>query len=413
MLRLVLDRRIVFSREMPSYHWNRYTVCPICVTHGFVLKIAYFSNQFSDVRGHGIARYSRELFDALRTLQPSCEITPVAAWGGVDGVQLGQLQSDTGLQILPWGRKLTPLAWTLLNRPKIENGLSGPVDLVHALALGYPIATNKPYIVTVHDLGPLTHPEYFSAKGRWIMKLSLAQAIKKADGIICVSQSTANELEAYVGGRRIADIIRVVHEGVSPQFLAPPANSCAKILAQLGIGDTPFLLSVGAISPRKNTLRIIQALTRLADVIPHHLVLVGGEGWAMQKVYEALGDSAIADRVHMAGYVSDRQLRSLFAAASVYLHPSLYEGFGLTVLEAMAQGCPVVTSNVYSLPEVAGDAALLVDPTSVAEIADAIEAICTDSALACGLADRGRERIKAFSWQACAAGVMDVYRSVL
>ncbi len=376
------------------------------------MRVAYFSNQFADRHGHGLARYARELFDALLRLDGDADIMPVAAWSMRAAAELKELQSRTGIHLLPWGQKATPLAWTVLNGPRIEAWLPGPVDLVHAVALGYPIATDKPYVVTVHDLGPLTHPEYFSPKGAWIMKRSLAQAVKKADGIICVSQSTANELESYVGGN-IADRIRVIHEGISPRFVTPPDDAGAKLLQTLGIGDVPFILSAGAISPRKNTLSIIKALTQLADRIPHHLVLAGGDGWSMQKVREELGGSAIAERVHMAGYVSDAQLKSLFGTASAYLHPSLYEGFGLTVLEAMAQGCPVVTSNVYSLPEVAGDAAILVDPTSVDEIADAIEAICTDSALAADLAARGRERIKAFSWEACAAGVMDVYRGVL
>ena len=376
------------------------------------VRVAYFSNQFADLHGHGLARYAWELFGALQGCEDAADIIPVSAWSSLGDAQIAGLRDRTGLQILPWGQRLTPLTWTFLNGPKIEYWLPQPVDLVHAVALGYSIATNKPYVVTVHDIGPLTHPQYFSPKGTWIMKRSLAQVVKKADGIICVSQSTANEIEAYVGGH-IADRIRVVYEGISPHFLVGPDNSDASVLKQLGIGDTPFILSAGAISPRKNTLGIIQALARLADDIPHHLVLVGGDGWSMQKVHEALGNSTIAERVHLAGYVSDEQLKSLFGAASVYLHPSLYEGFGLTVLEAMAQDCPVVTSNVYSLPEIAGDAAILVDPTSVDEIADAIKAVCTDSALAADLAARGRERIKAFSWGACAEGVMDVYRSVL
>lgn len=380
-------------------------------TANFV-QVAYFSNQFADLHGHGLARYARELFAALQSCEGAANIIPVTTWSSLAEAEVTGLQDRTGLQILPWGRKLTPLVWTFLNGPKIEHWLPQPVDLVHAVALGYPIATNKPYVVTVHDIGPLTHPQYFSAKGAWIMKRSLAQAVKKADGIICISQSTANELESYVGGR-VADRIRVVYEGISPHFLVGPDNSDTTVLKQLGIGDTPFILSAGAISPRKNTLSIIQALARLADDIPHDLVLVGGDGWSMQNVHEALGNSTIAERVHLAGYVSNAQLKSLFVAASVYVHPSLYEGFGLTVLEAMAQGCPVVTSNVYSLPEVAGDAAILVDPTSVDEIADAIKAVCTDSALAADLTARGRERIKAFSWGACAKGVMEVYRSVL
>ena len=142
-------------------------------------------------------------------------------------------------------------------------------------------------------------------------------------------------------------------------------------------------------------------------------MLVGGKGWSAKQVHKELDQSGIADRVHLTGYASDDQLKGLFAAASVYVHPSLFEGFGLTVLEAMAQGCPVVTSNVYSLPEVAGDAAVLVDPTSVDEIAAAIEAVCVDGGFASGLVDRGRLRVREFSWEACAAGVLGVYLSVV
>ena len=379
---------------------------------GLLLKVAYFSNQFSDVRGHGIARYARELFQALQDVDGSMKITPVSAWSGLEGEALSVLQAETGLEILPWGQKLTPLTWSFLNSPKLENGLSSPVDLVHAVALGYPVATNKPYVVTVHDIGPLTHPEYFTPKGTWIMKRSLKQMVDRAAAIICVSHSTANELESYCGGS-VADRIQVVHEGISEEFQAPADDSGRALLDTLGLGDTPYILSAGAISPRKNTRRIIQALSRLKDRIPHHLVLVGGKGWSDEQVHSELAKSGIADRVHLTGYATDEQLKGLFAGASVYVHPSLYEGFGLTVLEAMAQGCPVVTSNVYSLPEVAGDAGVLIDPTSVDEIADAIEAICSDEVLAADLSIRGQERTKAFSWSECATGVMDVYRKVL
>ncbi len=397
---------------MQTCHVNGYTASYIHCAVGLVLKIAYFSNQFSDIRGHGIARYARELFQALRGQDDSLEITPVSAWSGLNGEALSSLQAETGLQVLPWGQKLTPLIWAFLNAPKLESGLSSPVDLVHAVALGYPVATNKPYVVTVHDIGPLTHPEYFTPKGTWIMKRSLKQMVNRAAGIICVSQSTANELESYCGGS-ITDRIHVVHEGISSGFQSPADGSGRTLLDTLGIGDVPFILSAGAISPRKNVHRIIQSMSRLADRIPHHLVLVGGKGWSEQQVHEELDNSGIADRVHLTGYATDEQLKGFFAAASAYVHPSLFEGFGLTVLEAMAQGCPVVTSNVYSLPEVAGDAAVLVDPTSVDEIADAIEAVCIDDALAADLAARGRERVKSFSWDTCAKGVLDVYRSIL
>ena len=374
------------------------------------LRVAYFSNQFADDRGYGIARYSRELFEALRVCDDTLEVTPVSAWSSMDDFALESVRRDTGLRVLPTGRTLTPIAWTMLNSPKIESMLP-PVNLVHAVSLGYPVATNKPFIVTVHDLGPLTHPEFFSAKGSWIMKQSLKQATSKADAIICVSEATADELDSYTGGA-VSPRVSVIREGVSPFFLGVPDQNKQKLVEDLGMPDVPFILSAGAISPRKNVVRMIRALARLQDKIPHHLVLAGGEGWSTSEVHSEVAGSTVADRVHLIGRVSDDVLRALFSSASVYLHPSLYEGFGLTLLEAMAQGCPVITSNVSSLTEVAGDAAILVDPTSVTKIGDAIEAICTDERLSSDLRSRGAERIKSFSWSNCAKEVAEVYREV-
>ncbi len=374
------------------------------------LSVAYFSNQFADLAGHGLARYSRELFAGLRAVSQDLSVTPVAAWSSMAKADLLHLQQSTGLKLIPLGRRLTPLAWTFLSNPPIEHWLP-ETDVVHAVALGYPVATRKPLVVTVHDLGPLTHPEFFGNTSSWIMRRSLAQTIKQADAIICVSHSTADELVSYVGGS-LADRVHVVHEGVSPEFFQNSDPACLKGLNDLPPPGTPFVLATGKISPRKNIQGLIQAMSRLSDVIPHHLVLVGGDGWGMDDVYQQLNDPGIKQRVHFPGYVTDEQLRALYGAASVYVHPSLYEGFGLTVLEAMAAGCPVVTSNVYSLPEVAGDAALLVDPLDSNALAEAIEAICTDDMFASELVKKGGVRAGSFQWDTCAGRVFEVYRAI-
>lgn len=150
----------------------------------------------------------------------------------------------------------------------------------------------------------------------------------------------------------------------------------------------------------------------MGDSIPHHLVAVGASGWDMAEIYKELEGSPVRERIHFPGYVSDDQLLALYQHASVYVHPSLYEGFGLTVLEAMAAGCPVVTSNVTSLPEVAGDAALLVDPLDEEEIADAVKNICLDNQLASDLIEKGKRRSAQFSWDRCAREVATIYTSV-
>lgn len=151
----------------------------------------------------------------------------------------------------------------------------------------------------------------------------------------------------------------------------------------------------------------------LGEDIPHHLVLVGGAGWENETVLRDLGDARLSARTHLLGYVTDEQLRALYAAATVYVHPSLYEGFGLTLLEAMAADCPVITSNVYSLPEVAGDAGLLVDPTDAEAIAAAIGKVCGDDAFRADMIEKGRERVARFRWHDCAESMRTVYAETL
>jgi len=287
-----------------------------------------------------------------------------------------------------------------------------PIDVVHAVALGFPLSTRKPLVVTIHDMGPLMHPEFFSMDRPWLTKLSLNRALKRADAIISVSRATANDLEAYTG-RRLGDRLRIVHEGVSSRFFEEPNFDSITVLADLPGPGVPFLLAAGQISPRKNIARLIQAVAVLGDVIPHHLVLVGGCGWDSDDAQKAMRTTIVSDRIHNIGYVSDEQLHALYAAASVYVHPSLFEGFGLTVLEAMAAGCPVVTSKDGALAEVAGNDALLVDPYDVGSIAEAIQALCTDAALAERLTARGRARASDFTWERCAQQVSAIYQDVM
>lgn len=380
-----------------------------------MMKIAYFSNQFSSRQGHGVARYAHELYEAVEALDGNTEITPVAAWSDRDDEDLLKLQGRTGLQILPWGRKLTPFFWNYLGFPRIESWVDKPVDIVHAVSLGYPVATKKPYVVTVHDIGPLTHPEYFSKTPPWIMERSLKQAVKRATAIICVSQATADSVVEYVQTKYKLNIearISVVLEGVSEVYFDDPNMGSLDGLENLPPPNCPFILSAGKISPRKNFHGVIKALGILKDKVDHHLVAVGGDGWDFEQVKNLVDESGLADRVHFLGYVTDDQLKSLYRRASFYIHPSLFEGFGLTILEAMASGCPVITSNCSSLPEVAGDAALLIDPTDVEEMAHAIELIVSDEDLAVRLRKAGVERAKAFSWEKTAMGVLDIYQSV-
>ncbi len=374
------------------------------------MKVTFFSNQFSDSRGHGLARYARQLFAALKRIS-DLEVTPVSAWTSMDPIARSELEKDSGLRLSPLGRRLTPLAWNYLDWPKIETLFHQTPDVVHATALGYPVATNRPYVVTIHDLGPLTHPQFFSNTRPWIMENALRHAERNAGAIVCVSRSTADEVATYLGAH-IEPRLEVVHGGVSEEFFLDTESFDATSANPLPF-DAPFILTVGKISPRKNVQNVIEALSLVKHEIPHHLVIVGGEGWDAEPVLKDIVGSEIVDRIHNLCYVDDDTLRQLYRKAALYVLPSFYEGFGLPILEAMASGTPVIAANASSLPEIAGNAAVLVDPASVEELAESMRSICLNDSEADRLRDAGYRRARNFSWRKCANDMHAVYSNLV
>ena len=374
------------------------------------MDIAYFSNQFASAAGHGVAHYAHRLYEGLSQFE-DLNVMPVATGCDRSVADRQSLIGRTGLKILPGGRKLTPLAWLFLNAPTIEKLMKERVDITHIVSLGFPVATRKKLVVTVHDIGPLTHPEYFSNSKPRLFKRSFDHMIRYADAIVCVSQATANAVIDYAGAS-VAKRVRTVHEGVDATFFSEKPVDPYLSIPRLPAREVPFFMAAGALSPRKNIQRVLEAFSKVKDAIPHDLVLVGGQGWDSEGVARILADPALAKRVHQLGYVSDKQLQSLYKYADFYIHASLFEGFGLTVLEAMAAGCPVITSKVSSLPEVAGDAAKLVEPADVLEIAEAIELLALQSDFRTVLVERGLKQVQSFRWEDTAKGVAAVYREL-
>lgn len=376
------------------------------------LSVALFSNQFASSMGHGLARYARELFDGLRD-RPGLEVFPVAAWSNRSAHALARLRADSGLEIVATGRRATPLMWSFIGWPRLEALIRRPIDVVHATSLGYPVATGRPFVVTVHDLGPITKPQYFSNTRPWVMKKSLAQAVRQAAAIVCVSEATKAELLECVG-TRVEERVHVVHEGITPALLLHGGDVArSPATGDLPPSGVPYVLATGKISPRKNIAGLMEAMATLTSEVPHHLVVAGGDGWDFEGIYRTVDRLGLKGRIHFPGFVTDTELSALYAGASLYVHPSLYEGFGLTILEAMAVGTPVVTSNVSALPEVAGDAALLVDPGDIAAIAEAMRSVLLDDALSADLVARGLTRAATFSWQTAAEAMEAVYRTAI
>ncbi len=376
------------------------------------MKVILFSNNYglSLTDGHGTARYARQLSQELTNFS-DLNLFPTTTWSSCSTNELNKFKKENQLKIVPGGRKLTPLAWLLLNNPPIEYLLKDSIDITHILALGFPVATRKKLVVTVHDIGPLTHPSYFSDSPAYLFKRSFEQMANQADAIVCVSQATADEVVEY-GGEHLSSRIFVVHEGVEDSFTTPVSIDLYQELNNLPPQNTPFFLSAGAMSPRKNIGRVLEAFSRVHDLIPHHLALVGGKGWDSEAIFNKLQDSNCSSKVHHLGYVSEQQLKALYQSADFYIHPSLFEGFGLTVLEAMAAGCPVITSNISSLPEIAGNAACLINPFSVTDIAEAIENFALNEPLRQKYPDLGLQRVKNFQWKDTAESIANIYRSL-
>jgi glycosyltransferase involved in cell wall biosynthesis len=262
-------------------------------------------------------------------------------------------------------------------------------------------------VVTVHDLAFVVQPQLFPRAWGLMYRAALSRIVRSADGIITVSRHTAEDLS-----RRTRVDPRKIH--VIPLAASLPASDTdpGTVLDRLKVPQ-PYVLFVGTLEPRKNLIRLVHAYRRAASRgLPHALVLAGPMGWRPQALLRAISEEGPGDVV-LTGTVGANDLDALYREASVFVYPSLYEGFGLPVLEAMARGTPCVVSTSSSLPEVAGEAALPVDPRSVGGLTEAIERVTSDRDLAGRLREAGMARAARFSWAETARRTLDVYKSVL
>ena len=276
---------------------------------------------------------------------------------------------------------------------------------LHATLTAPPFLT-KPLVFTVHDLTMLRNPEFYNPLIRIRLEQTIRPAIKKAQMLICISNAVRQELQQDFGIPD--DRIMVVHHGVDPAF-TPISSARSVVCRSLGI-DRPYLLFVGQMKLRKNIIRILEAFARLRERgLDVTLVLAGRRGHTTEGMDEVIARHNLTDHVIELGHVENKILPALYSAAEAFVFPSLHEGFGLPVLEAMACGTPVLTSNTSALPEIAGDAALLVDPASVDAIADGLASLLTDNCLRTRLTAAGKARASKFTWQAAADQTMRVY----
>lgn len=285
------------------------------------------------------------------------------------------------------------------------------IELYHSPNYILPLALRVPAVVTIHDVTYLDR-----ALHKWTshhyLKFFTAAALKQAKAVVAVSDYTRRQVERFYPAT--AGRVHVIYQGYDESF-RPQAESDVQTFLQQQHIDHPFVLYVGTIEPRKNLVRLIEAfeLALREGELPHHLYLVGSWGWKAGPVGEALQRVMATGRVHVTGYVTNEELALYYAAADVVAYPSIEEGFGLPAAEAMASGAAVITSNRSSLPEVVGDAAVMVAPYSVPELAGAILRVVTDSALRERLRAGGPAQAAHFSWKRSAEQHLALYEAVL
>ncbi|MFW6075164.1 MAG: glycosyltransferase family 4 protein [Chloroflexota bacterium] len=288
-------------------------------------------------------------------------------------------------------------------------GLADRLDVLHSPVNVVPLLSTVPAVLTVHDLAFERYPEHYpAAKQRYLSLMTRLSALRAAR-IIAVSEATRNDLvECY---RVSPDKVAVVPNGVDDRFRpVEPGRADAFRASQ----DLPehFILFVGTLQPRKNLETLLVAMSLLPRGVDWPLVVVGGGGWKYDTIFRTVKRYGIGDRVRFAGYVPVEDLPEWYAASSIVVIPSHYEGFGLPALEAMASGVPVIAANASSLPEVVGDDGVLFDPADAAELAAAIVTLVENADLRRQLVQRGRERATGYTWWCTAAETYEIYREV-
>jgi glycosyltransferase involved in cell wall biosynthesis len=378
-------------------------------------------------QGGGIGRLTRNTIGALAQIDRDNEYRLfVAAGGGRKGEwQVGSLgrafktsdHPNFRLRMVPLSDHALAVAWHRLRLPLFVELFTGPVDLFHSPDFTLPPVLCARTLVTVHDLSFLRVPHCFPDGLLRYLKAAVPRAVRRADHVIADSHNTRRDLIDLLGAS--ASKIAVVYAGVESRFrpMVDPADAetLAAVRQKYGLPER-FILSVGTIQPRKNLARLVQAFASLIDRRPGldwDLVVAGGKGWLYEGVFDQVKASGVQSRVGLIGFVDDADLPALYNLAGLFAFPSLYEGFGLPPLEAMACGVPVVCSTASSLPEVVGDAALTVGPLDVAGLAQAIGRMIDDAPLRSSLVRRGLARAGRFTWQKAAQALRQVYSDVM
>ena len=364
-------------------------------------------------QGGGIGRYVRELVTALARLDQTTEYRLFVA-----GARRDDLPPTPGNNFHWHPARFSPIwfarVWHRARVPLSVEAFTGRVDLFHATDFVLPpTLPGTKTLLTVHDLSFVRVPETASPSLKAYLDKVVPRSIASADHVLADSQATKDDLIALYG---VAEgKVTVLLSGVDARFRRVNDPGMLRALREkYRLGERPYIFSVGTVQPRKNYARLIRALAALrAEGRDIGLVIAGGRGWLDDPIYSAIRGNGLAQYVQLIGFAHDEDLPGLYSGAAAFAFPSLYEGFGLPILESMACGTPVGTANVSSLPEVAGNDALMIDPTDVDALTDALRRVLDDETLRRRLIAGGLERAREFTWDRAAQNLKNIYSLLL
>lgn len=391
-----------------------------------VSTVALFAHRFDETAATGIGQSARELRTALgvelgAARQADLRIISCSAPEHPRHVAPGD--GPVAHVTLPGPRKLRYAAWTAARWPSLERtpGLDG-IDLLHVQHPAVMVPSRAPAVHTVHDILPVIESGWYRRSERWLHRRAYADLVEHSARVMCDSPYVADQVIDVLGVD--PDRVTVVPIGVAGRFVPVPVADGAAVpnsagggggtAARLGVEPGRYLLHVGTITRRKNLVPLVAAMAALPPAVVPTLVLAGPDGLGAAAVRAEVARLGLTERIRFAGYVADDALPALVAGAAALVHPSLGEGFGLTPLEAMAVGTPVIVSGAGSLPWVVGDAGMVVgEPTDGDAWAGAIAGLLADDDRGAAMVAAGRAQASRFTWAAAARATLDVYREVL
>ena len=368
-------------------------------------------------QGGGIGRYTRNLVRALSELDEENDYTLFVAGGWGNGDGLGPWPGNFRVRAVPLSDRWMHLLWQRLRLPLPVQAITGSLDLFHSPDFVLPPTGRTPALLTIHDLSFLRVPECYVPAFRRYLEGAVARAASRADHILADSESTRQDLVGLMKVRR--ERVTVLYPGVESRFRPIHAPDVLNPVRDRYALPERFVLGLSTLQPRKNFEGLVEGFRRLVRargqepaVADLQLVIAGGKGWMVEEIHAAVSKAEMEACVHLTGFVDDDDLPALYNLAAAFAFPTWYEGFGLPALEAMACGTPVVCADNSSLPEVVGQAALLVDAGDPDALAEALFRVLTQVGLRTQMAAAGPEQAKRFTWPAAARQLSGVYESL-